>query len=102
MGPGFDYVSPSTFQTGYDVDGYSNVQYHFPGDMLPLGLGVKVGYVPDMNDTTMLSAKDSNSNPGSQATGRNITMIQVSWHQLMVYQSKVQQLKLQILQGLWS
>ena len=78
MGPGFDYVSPSTFQTGYDVDGYSNVQYHAPSGMLPLGLGVKVGYVPDMNDTTMLSAKDSNSNPGSQATGRNLTMIQVS------------------------
>ncbi len=83
MGPGFDYSSPANgtsgaFQTGYDVDGYSNIQYHLPSGMLPLGLGVKVGYVPDMNDTTMLSAKDSNSNPGSAATGKNLTMVQVT------------------------
>ena len=77
MGVGFDYVSPSSFETGYDVDGYSNVQYHLPGDILPLGITAKVGYVPDMNDTTLLSAKESNSNPASHATGRNITMIQV-------------------------
>ena len=38
MGPGFDYVSPSTFQTGYDVDGYSNIQYHTPADLLPFGI----------------------------------------------------------------
>ena len=86
MGPGFDYSSPASgsgvnsgaFQTGYDVDGYSNVQYHTPSGLLPFGLGVKVGYVPDMNDTTMLSAKDSNSNPGSAATGKNLTQLQVT------------------------
>ena len=38
----------------------------------------RVGYVPDMNDTTMLSAKDSNSNPASAATGKNLTMIQLT------------------------
>ena len=63
LGPGFDYHSPASgttgaFQTGYDVDGYSNIQYHTPADMLPLGLTVGLGYVPDMNDTTLLSAKD--------------------------------------------
>jgi hypothetical protein len=78
MGPGFDYHSPASgtggaFQTGYDVDGYGNVQYHTPADMLPLGATVKLGYVPDMNDTALSSAKDSNSNPASQATGRNLT-----------------------------
>jgi hypothetical protein len=78
MGPGFDYISPTSFEAGYDVDGYSNIQYHTPADMLPFGLALKVGYVPDMNDTTMLSAKESNSNPGSQATGRNLTMGSVS------------------------
>ena len=78
LGPGFDYISPATFQAGYDVDGYSNIQYHTPADMLPFGLALKVGYVPDMNDTTLLSAKESNSNPGSQATGRNLTMGSVS------------------------
>jgi hypothetical protein len=83
MGPGFDYSSPANgtsgaFQTGYDVDGYSNVQYHTPAGLLPFGASVKLGYVPDMNDTTMLSAKDSNSNPASAATGKNLTMIQVT------------------------
>ena len=78
LGPGFDYISPTSFEAGYDVDGYSNIQYHTPADMLPFGLALKVGYVPDMNDTTLLSAKESNSNPGSQATGRNLTMGSVS------------------------
>jgi len=78
MGPGFDYVSPASgtagaFKTGYDVDGYSNIQYHTPSGMLPFGAQVKLGYVPDMNDTTLMSAKDSNSLPASQATGRNLT-----------------------------
>ena len=87
LGAGFDYVSPADgannftgggFKTGYDVDGYSNLQYHLPADLLPLGIGVKVGYVPDMNDTTMLSAKDNNSLPASHGTGRNLTQVQLT------------------------
>ena len=78
LGEGFDYSSPASYETGYDVDGYSNVQYHTPSGLLPFGLGVKIGYVPDMNDTTMLSAKDSNTNPASAATGKNLTMIQLT------------------------
>ena len=83
LGAGFDYHSPASgtsgsFKTGYDVDGYSNIQYHTPADMLPFGAQVKIGYVPDMNDTTMLSAKDANSNPGSHATGRNLTMASIT------------------------
>ena len=83
LGEGFDYSSPANgtsgaFQTGYDVDGYSNIQYHTPSGLLPFGGQVKIGYVPDMNDTTMLSAKDSNSNPASAATGKNLTMVQIT------------------------
>ena len=83
LGVGFDYHSPASgksgaFQTGYDVDGYSNIQYHTPSGMLPLGAQVKLGYVPDMNDTAMLSAKDANSNPGSQAKGRNLTQVSLT------------------------
>ena len=82
LGPGFDYHSPASgtsgaFQTGYDVDGYSNIQYHTPADMLPLGITVGLGYVPDMNDTTLLSAKETNSNPGSANKGKNLTMANV-------------------------
>jgi hypothetical protein len=84
LGTGMDYVSPASgtagaYQTGYDVSSYSNVQYHLPADMLPFGLGVKLGYVPDMNDKTQLSAKEDNgATPASQATGRNLTMLQLT------------------------
>ncbi len=83
LGVGFDYISPASgssgkFQTGYDVDGYSNIQYHSPSGALPFGTQVKIGYVPDMNDTTMLSAKDANSLPGSHNVGRNLTQANVT------------------------
>ena len=83
LGTGYDYITPASgtsgaFQTGYDVDGYSNIQYHLPAGMLPFGLGAKIGYVPDMNDTTQLSAKENNSNPASHATGRNLTQLQLT------------------------
>jgi hypothetical protein len=83
MGPGFDYHSPASgtagaFQTGYDVDGYANIQYHSPAGALPFGAQIKLGYVPDMNDTAMTSAKDANSNPASHATGRNLTQVNVT------------------------
>lgn len=84
LGAGFDYASPASgttgaFQTSYDVDGYSNIQYHTPSGMLPFGTQIKLGYVPDMNDTTMLSAKEDNgSAPASQATGRNLTQVAVT------------------------
>ncbi len=83
LGAGFDYVSPASgtagaFKTGYDVDGYSNIQYHTPSGMLPFGAQVKLGYVPDVNDTTQMSAKENNSLPGSHATGRNLTQASVT------------------------
>ena len=79
LGAGFDYVSPSTFNAGYDVDGYSNIQYHTAADMLPFGAQVKLGYVPNMAATTQISAKESNS-PASagESTGRNLTQVAVS------------------------
>ena len=84
LGAGFDYASPASgttgsFKTSYDVDGYSNIQYHTPAGMLPFGSQIKLGYVPDMNDTTMLSAKEDNgATPASQATGRNLTQANIT------------------------
>ena len=84
LGAGFDYASPAngtagSWKTGYDVDGYSNIQYHTPSGLLPFGAQIKLGYVPDMNDTTMLSAKEDNgATPASQATGRNLTQVAVT------------------------
>ena len=78
LGQGFDYVSPTSFNVAYDVDGYSNIQYHTPAGMLPLGAQLKVGYVPNMSATTLLSAKESDSTLTSEATGRNLTQGQLS------------------------
>ena len=84
LGAGFDYASPAngtagSWKTGYDVDGYSNIQYHTPSGLLPFGTQIKLGYVPDMNDTTMLSAKEDNgATPASQATGRNLTQANIT------------------------
>ena len=78
LGVGFDYASPATFQMGYDVSSYSNIQYHTPADLLPYGIGIKVGYVPNMSATTQLSAKESDTTITSQAEGRTLQMAQVS------------------------
>jgi len=78
LGTGFDYASPSTFVHSYDVDGYSNIQYHTPADLLPFGIGVKLGFVPNMNATGMLSAKGDSGLPATQSEGRDLTMAQVS------------------------
>ena len=78
LGTGFDYASPASFQTGYDVSSYSNIQYHTPADLLPYGIGIKVGYVPNMSATTQLSAKESDATLTTQAEGRSLQMAQVS------------------------
>jgi hypothetical protein len=78
LGVGFDYVSPATFVTSYDVDGYSNIQYHTPAGLLPFGIGAKLGYVPNMSATTMLSAKESDSTITTQTEGRSLQQIQLS------------------------
>jgi len=36
----------------YDIDGYDNIQYHTPADMLPFGLTAKIGYAPSGNAST--------------------------------------------------
>jgi len=77
LGTGYDYVSPSSFQAGYDVSSYSNVQYHLPDGMLPFGLGLKVGYAPNLGATTQLAAGDS-APETPDATGGALEMITVS------------------------
>jgi hypothetical protein len=78
LGVGFDYASPASFQTGYDVSSYSNIQYHTPADLLPYGIGIKVGYVPNMSATTQLSAKESDTTLTDQGEGRSMQMAQIS------------------------
>ena len=76
LGVGYDHLSPTSFEVGYDVSDYSNIQYHLPADLLPFGATVKVGYVPNMSATAQLSKGDSAAST-SQATGRTLEMITV-------------------------
>lgn len=78
VGVGKDYATTMTWQEGYNVDGYGNIQYHTPAGLLPLGGSIKVGYVPNMSNAAVLSAKEGSSTVTSQATGRDLTQIQVS------------------------
>ena len=72
LGGGFDYLSPATFLTAYDVDGYNNIQYHTPADVLPFGAKIKLAYVPNMT-TGMNSAKGATAQTAAQTTGRSLT-----------------------------
>ena len=77
LGVGFDYASPTTFNKGYDVDGYSNLQYHTPAGMLPLGGSIKLGYAPNMQTGDGMSYKGSVAAPTTQSEGRDMQMAQV-------------------------
>jgi hypothetical protein len=52
LGTGSDYAGTMTIQYGNDVDTNVNVQYHTPADLLPFGITAKVGYIPNVGDTT--------------------------------------------------
>jgi len=78
IGAGYDYASTMTWNVGYNVDGYGNVQYHTPAGLLPFGLQAKVGYVPSMANTNVNSAKGTESGTISEATGRDLTQFQIS------------------------
>jgi len=78
LGSGYDYASPMTFQVGYNMDSYGNIQYHTPAGVLPFGGSIKVGYAPNTTNTGVLSAKESAGAKGDEATGRDVTQIQVS------------------------
>ena len=48
----------------YDIDGYDNIQYHTPADMLPFGITAKIGYAPSglataANDFTATGATNN-------------------------------------------
>ena len=77
LGTGFDYASPTTFNHSYDVDGNSNIQYHTPAGMLPLGAAVKLGYAPSLSTGDGVSYKGAVATPTTQSEGRSMQMAQV-------------------------
>jgi len=75
LGVGRDYATTMTWQDGYNVDGYGNVQYHLPAGLIPFGGSFKVGYVPSMATTSVLSAKGEATVPTTENTGRSLTQV---------------------------
>ena len=76
MGPGSDYSGPMTIVMNYDVDSYSNVQYHTAADLLPFGITAKVASVPNLSS----SAGDSTKTSGAietNAVGSDAIMYRV-------------------------
>ena len=78
LGTGYDWGSTMTVQAGLDVSSHPNVQYHLPADLLPFGIGAKIGYAPNMADGQGNSFKNSGpinheADAGNQMTGYQVT-----------------------------
>ena len=57
----------------YDIDGYDNIQYHTPADLLPFGITAKIGYAPsgnaaDSNDYASTGALDTGTAANTETT----------------------------------
>ena len=78
LGTGSDYNNTMTIQYGDDVSNYPNVQYHLPADLLPFGIGAKIGYAPNMADGDNNSFKNSGPIEPAVLKGSHGTHIQVT------------------------
>jgi len=80
LGSGSDYGSPMTISYGGDVDSEANIQYHTPAGLLPFAIQGKIGYVPNVGDTTggndfkSTGAVNGETLVGNQATIYGLTM----------------------------
>jgi len=64
----------------FNIDGYNNMQYHTPGDLIPFGGSFKIAYAPDLD--TYGSGNNSGVTKGDGAAdyvGRSATSMQVSF-----------------------
>jgi len=72
LGTGQDYANTmgaaatnGALNWGYDVSSYTNLQYHTPADILPLGLAAKIGFAPNLEG----QGNSFKSTGGANATG---------------------------------
>jgi hypothetical protein len=70
-----DIGDPSATVDNYTIDGYTNVQYHTPAGLLPLGISAKIAYAPGLDGTNnsgnsagVASNTLVDTNTGSSAT----------------------------------
>ena len=78
LGTGYDWGSTMTVEAGLDVSSHPNVQYHLPADLLPFGMGVKVGYAPNMADGQGNSFKNAGPVNHPADAGQNMTGLAVT------------------------
>ena len=78
LGTGSDYGSTSTFTYGDDVSNYPNVQYHLPADLLPFGIGAKVGFAPNLSDGDNNSFKNAGPIQTASLKGDSATHYQLT------------------------
>jgi hypothetical protein len=78
-GVGSDFASTMTMKYGEDVSNYHNIQYHTPADLLPFGIAAKVGYAPNLGNTTTTAADFKAQGSQNAATyGANATHYQIT------------------------
>jgi len=79
VGVGSDFANTADFTgNAIDISDYPNVQYHAPADLLPFGIGFKVGYVPNNSEGDNNSYKNAGVENTAGASGSNETMYQVT------------------------
>jgi outer membrane protein OmpU len=84
LGVGLDYANTmadlghTLMNWGLDVSSYPNVQYHFPADVLPFGIGAKIGYAPNTSDGDSNSFKNSGGANTAGADGGDLTQYQLT------------------------
>jgi hypothetical protein len=78
-GIGNDFASVMTAVYGADISDYHNIQYHLPAGLLPFGGSVKVGYAPNLANTTTTAADFKSAGAQNIETlGHDATHVQVS------------------------
>ena len=78
-GVGNDFASVMTAVYGADISDYHNIQYHLPAGLIPFGGMVKVGYAPNLANTTSYAADwKSAGQVNGEELGHDATHVQVS------------------------
>ncbi len=84
LGVGLDYANTmaatghTAMNRGLDVSSYPNVQYHLPADVLPFGIGAKIGYAPNTSDGDSNSFKNAGVANAAGADGQDLTQYQLT------------------------
>ena len=85
LGTGIDYANSmgaagtnGALNWGYDVSSYPNIQYHLPADLLPFGMGAKIGYVPNTADGDSNDFKNSGGANTQGVDGDSLVQYQLT------------------------